>query len=95
MNAGWDGDRQGFIERVGSSCDPERMSCPASLLGDLVQFVSLRLADKAIIALALRDEEKPRDKGWNIVRKCCEFLKFFDGQQSFSIVVVFTKLYSF
>jgi len=41
----------------------------ANLLGDLVQFMPLRFADKTIVALALRDKEKPRNKDQNIVRK--------------------------
>lgn len=69
MNVGWDGDRRGVVEKAGSSCESERKSCPANLLGDLVQFMPLRLADKTIVALASGDKEKPRDKDQNIVRK--------------------------
>lgn len=69
MNAGRDRDRQDVVEKAGSSCEPERVSCPASLLDDLVQFVLLRFADKTIVALASRDKEKPGDKGRNTVRK--------------------------
>lgn len=52
MNAGWDGSWQGVVEKAESSCEPERVPYPASFLGDLVQFVPLRLTDKTIVALA-------------------------------------------
>lgn len=57
MNVGWD-DRMSRKP----DCDLERVSCSASLLSDLVQFVPLRLADKTIVEVASRDKEKSRDK---------------------------------